>query len=144
MNSRFMKNGLLQIGALAMAFLVLFSSTSFLISTHFCAGEIASVSYFVPSDTCAMSAMEHSCENKQTTQVHKKSCCKSNFEIIDAEDFLNLENPLLYKELLQLALQNWSPFFLESSVELQFSSWEYYAPPIPYKNLNVLYETFLI
>jgi hypothetical protein len=53
-----MKNGLLKIGALAMAFLVRFSSNSFLISTHFCAGEVASGSCFVPSDICAMSAME--------------------------------------------------------------------------------------
>jgi|GEM_PF-3726786 hypothetical protein len=138
-----MKNELCKIGAFSMAFLVLFSSTSFLISTHFCAGKVANVSYFVPSDACSMN-MEQSCENKQTSERYKKSCCKSAFEIIDAADFLNLENPLLHKELFQLALQNWTLFFLESNVELEFSSWEYYTPPIACKNLNLFYETFLI
>ena len=126
-----------------MAFLVLFSSTSFLKSTHFCAGEIADVSYFVSSDNCA-SMLDEVCGNDLSIDlVKKKSCCETESEIHQGQDFSKVQSSVEFAQVLGLLHHNsYNALCIDS-----FKTYPIFKrngdPPISNK-LNILYCTFLI
>lgn len=137
---------IVKIGAVFMALLVLFSSTAFLKSTHYCAGEIADVSYFVSSDTCG-SMLEEICDvSSERSSVEKKSCCSTDAEIVQGQDFF--ENSITIS-LIKIT----SDFLFDRSEEvsnvsnLVFSNRNFYLgyrPPLVFHDFNILYDTFLI
>lgn len=130
-----------------MAFMVLFSTLSFNVSKHYCAGEIASVSYFLQADGCATEIVEPTCDPEKETQVHieKKSCCDTENDFVDGSDFLKDETKAVATTLhfcsIKLPFDN-----LVSSVEYisKEETFKLYHPPLVLKDITVLYETFLI
>lgn len=130
-----------------MALLVLFSTLSFNVSKHYCAGEIASVSYFVQADGCAVEEVEPVCDPKSETQAHieKKSCCDTEIDFVDGSDFFHNKTKII-AESLSFYLPA-SPFenLLFSVVETkQNKDVTFYQPPLLSKDVVVLYETYLI
>ena len=138
-----MKKTFVKIGAFLMALLVLFSSTSFLKSTHFCAGEIADVSYFVSSDNCA-SMLEEVCEDDSSVElVKKKSCCDTESEIHQGQDFSKEQSGVEIAQPLVFLHDNGistlpADFFIANKIFQKNGD-----PPVSEK-LNILYCTFLI
>lgn len=70
------------ISAVVLAFLVLVSSTSFMVGVHLCMGEIENIAFFSKAD---------SCEKEQTVppcHLHSKSpCCEDETVMHEADDF---------------------------------------------------------
>jgi hypothetical protein len=73
------------ISALLLAFLVLMSSTSFMVGMHLCRDEVKSVAVFSKAGQCPM--------HQQKAPVcpdHKKSdCCKDEVYVHEGDDFKN-------------------------------------------------------
>ncbi len=73
------------IGAILMAWLVLFSSTSFFIGIHLCMGDIQGVAFLSNVGTCAM--------EEQVPPCHKPvqdSCCEDETVVHDASEVIKL------------------------------------------------------
>jgi len=68
--------------ALSFAFLVLFSSSSFVVGVHFCGGDIQNVALFTKAEGCEMERKLPPC-HKQLS----KPCCEDETIIHDGEDF---------------------------------------------------------
>lgn len=141
-----MKKIVAKFGALLMALLVLFSSTSFLKSTHYCADQISDVSYFVVSENCG-AELEASCEVAiKDSSVEKRSCCSTDSEIIKAQNF-SKENNSLQETLAFLDYSIVSNDFLQISNKIFVPATANnfgYRQPFVLKKINILYETFLI
>lgn len=140
-----MKKLLQNIGTILMALLVLFSSLSFGVSKHYCAGEVSEVSYFVDVNGCEMPQQVASCDTSKIESVKKKSCCETTYHFVDGNDFPSKKITTLVSFDPQITIiQNWNFSFYLSQENLDSKSFfEYHSPPI-LKNRVVFYESYLI
>ena len=81
---------------LSVSILVCFAISSIGIGVHkhYCAGYLADISIYLPSDPCGMEEGEMSCHKK------KKKCCEDEFQ------FIQLDQDLQKKELSNLQLED--------------------------------------
>jgi hypothetical protein len=139
-----MKKWLRNIGTMSIALLVLFSSLSFGVSKHYCAGEVSNVSYFLSVDGCVMEKNISSCDTSESEGFNKKSCCETKYQFIDGNDFLQKD----IVSFITLEFDNVLFLYQEiSSIDIELVSENkniYYSPPILLTDRTVLFETYLI
>ncbi len=122
--------------SLILAFLVLFSTTSFTIEKHFCGDTLIDIAIFTEAKNCG--------ENMELTS--KKSCCKDETEVILGQDELN--TPVF--DDLQIENQVFLATFvvvysnLFESLPKQIIPFKDYSPPIVVTDIQVLDQVFLI
>ncbi|HNQ27577.1 MAG TPA: hypothetical protein PKL92_06605 [Aquaticitalea sp.] len=130
-----------KIFSVAMALLVLFSTTSFKVDKHFCGGILIDTAVFSQAQKCETETFG----TADGTTV-KKDCCKDISEIIKGQDQLKLTK----FEDLQLGQQ-----FIVASFEYTFSNLfenlnrqivphNDYSPPNLVKDIHVLDRVFII
>jgi len=129
-----------------MALLVLFSTLSFNVSKHYCAGEIASVSYFLHAEGCGMEEEKYSCDQDFETQhVDKKSCCDTEIDFVDGSDFFqkqtNITSANTDFQFFNFPLEDltFNEENLKERIQLKL-----YSPPLLVIDKVVLYEIYLI
>jgi len=125
-----------------MASLVLFSTLSFSIQKHICADEVADVAIFGTLERCEMPDEGHTDDKSGFT---KESCCQDEVHFIQG---LNAELKTSVKSFGQLpvfaALFTYTYLNLFENLEKESNSFLSYSPPIVVKNIQILYDTFLI
>ena len=128
-----------------MALLVLFSSLSFGVSKHYCAGEVSEVSYFVEVNGCEMPKQVAACDTSKTESIEKKSCCETKYQFVDGNDFPSKKINTLVSFDTQIAVIHVLSFSFSLSQENLYSKsfFQYHSPPI-LKNRVVVYESYLI
>ena len=132
--------------ALILAFIVIFSSLSFTVEKHVCMDEVTDVSFFTEADSCGM--QDDECkpeETGETSSFDEKNCCTNIHELIQGnqqeqqaiDGFEISQVPFIiayaytYLNLFEDNIDN-SPFT------------DYSSPPLNDKDIQVLYQTFLI
>lgn len=116
-----------------MALLVLASTVSWTVDKHICMGRVMDISLFAHADDCGMGMdIEKSCCDEESFTLQGQDDLKLSFEnfYLDQHVFLV---PLLqtYFELFGIDAEAPDPF-----------SW--YNPPPLIREVQVLYQTFLI
>ena len=112
-----MKQFLTKISSFTLAFLVLFSTFSFTVDTHYCGDFLVDISFTGESDACGMS-MEKISE--------KKNCCKNEVHQIEGQDTLQTNKDL----------------FVEVDTENNF--YKNFSPPDFSFDYQISYQSFLI
>ena len=138
-----MKRFLHKIGATVLAFVVLFSSFSFTMDTHYCGEFVVDTAYFGKAKGCGMD--EAKMATKDQVSVTKKSCCKNVTEFVSAPEFKNTQIiQLTQNQLVFVAsfVSSYAQLFKESILQKTFYS--DFSPPDILENIQVLYQTFLI
>ncbi|WP_117884753.1 HYC_CC_PP family protein [Aureibaculum luteum] len=137
-----MKKNILKISALFMAVILLFSTLSFTVHKHICAGEVSDIALFGNLESCNMH--DNNTDNNLTSFV-KESCCQDNAQFIKGsnaelktsktsqDDFTVLTSVFLY-----------TYFNSYESIDKNSNDFKDYFPPIVIKDIPVLYESFLI
>ncbi len=125
--------------AIALSTVVLASTTSFSVYSHFCGAFLQDISFFAPGDGCGME-MADSCD----ADHEKPSCCNDEHDSIKGQDDIKLSS---FDFALDIA-------FLPSNTKQDFSALQIYKEsgtenmvytrPPPDTPLFILYETFLI
>ncbi|MET2983971.1 HYC_CC_PP family protein [Aureibaculum conchae] len=135
-----MKKGFLKISALLMAFLTLFSTLSFTIEKHICNGNISDVAVFDDLERCNMPEENHV---KDLQGFEKESCCKDEIHYVQGSNAeLKISQKLQAKVFAVLFTYTYLNFF--ENLEKDSTSFLSYSPPIVIKDIQVLYDTFLI
>ncbi|OIQ27956.1 MAG: hypothetical protein BM564_11205 [Bacteroidetes bacterium MedPE-SWsnd-G2] len=132
-----------KLSAMMLAIVVLFSSVSFTVDKHFCAGNLIDVSILSSVERCGGDAMKsYESEHQSLT----KGCCKDVREIVEGVDVLNIKPSLKYVfsvcDLPQDLNFEFNSFVAPQSKK-QFVLGLYNGPPKA-PNLQVLYQSFLI
>ena len=140
------KQFLLKIGTFGLALLVLFSAMSFNVSKHYCAGEVASISYFLDMADCDMEQEKKCCdENAAEQKIEQESCCDTEIDFINGSNFLQKETII--------TATNSNIYFFYSLFKTSLFSLDKpkgnnelipYSPPILLADIVVLYETYRI
>lgn len=138
-----MKSVFKKIGAILAAFLVLFSTFSFTVDSHYCGEFLVDTSYFGKADGCGMEkAIDR--VSKEVT-IKKKSCCKDITEFVKAPNFEKQELLKVNKEqayFIYAYTYSFINLFKETQVRNEF--YKDFSPPDLQQDYQVLYQSFLI
>lgn len=140
--------------SLTLALLILVSSVGFSLDTHYCKGELKTVSLFSKAKNChdvkAKSVNKH-CNhsspsyNPETT-LKKKDCCQ-NITYHFLSDFNKKENPeniVVNLKLVKSLFAANSAFFTNHVCSAENQTFTHYKPPLISKNISPLYQIFLL
>ena len=125
-----------------MAFVVLFSTLSFTINMHYCGETLVETAVFQKAKGCGMEMNRPSTEGCAIT---KKNCCDNKQLAIEGQDELQLS-----AEKIEFQHQVFLTSFVYAYVSL-FEGFQEdivplndYSPPLVERDIQVLYEVFLI
>ena len=127
-----------------MAFVLLFTTTSFTIDMHYCGDTMVDFSFFHNVDTCGMEKAEiaATCENPV---LSKKSCCSDEQVLINGQDDLKDNfSKLTFEQQIFVASFTYSYISLFEGTATNEVAFFDYAPPFVKRDVQVLHQTFLI
>jgi hypothetical protein len=130
--------------SILLAVLLLGSSTGITYAQHFC-GEFEMLSKVTLGEThlsCGMAMEASGCEDNDSETHH---CCDTQYTAVSIDDnFTKANYDVGFYQTL--AIVSFASFILENvvSYETSVDNYNLYHPPPSYKNITVLYETFLI
>ncbi len=134
-----MKKLFYKISAVVLSFIVLFSTMSFTIDKHFCGETLIDVAYFGKADDCGMKM------KVDQQKMKKKKCCKNETEVIESPTFDKEKITTVTPENITFViyhLYSYINIFQEISIEKEY--YKDFSPPDLERDIQVLYETFLI
>jgi len=128
--------------AFAMAFVVLFSTTSFALNMHYCGDTLVETALFNKAKGCGMEMQNPSTEGCSIT---KKNCCDDKQLVVEGQDELQLQvNKISFDQQVFLASFVYTYILLFDGIENNVSSFEAYKPPLVIRQIFKLDETYLI
>lgn len=123
------------------AFLVIFSSSNFMVGLHICAGQIQNIALFGKADGCEKEKKLPACHRHESMP-----CCQDETIIHDADDFQ--ANPVQLDFTSHATFEVIEPAVILSEVisSTAVSSPRYYNydPPLRTCDLTVAFQSFLI
>lgn len=134
-----MKEFLTKISAFSLAFLVLFSTFSFTVDTHYCGDFLIDVSFMGEAEGCLSTI---SSENILQT----KNCCKDEVQQFKGQDELRLTNfdkiSFEKQQFLFAFIISYQNTF--STTQVEKINLNGSLPPEIHQNYQVTYQSFLI
>lgn len=137
-----MKKVFHKIMSISMAFVVLFSTMSFVINMHYCGDTLVETAFFQKAKGCGMEMETPSTEGCSVT---KKSCCNDEQLVIGGQNELQLHvDKISFEQHLFIASFVYSYHNLFESLGEHITSYKQYIPPLVVRQLYKLDETYLI
>jgi len=137
------KKAFLHIISILLALLVLFSTFSFTVSTHICGGEVTDYSLVGNVEPCEMPQSGHN--KKEEISLHTIPCCQYIVETIESSN----DELTIVKEFDVQQLQFVTSFLycytnVFEALSEPIVPFKDYPPPLVTKDIQILYDTFLI
>lgn len=143
--------------ALAMAFLMFFTSVGFTIDLHYCRGELKTFSLIGKAKSCheigkGMKNCPHhnkmmKKEQSKENSIAQKGCCSNrtlHFQA-DYDQQTQVNNAVVNTLEFQSFVVAFVQIFLNSPVlEIENLTYKYYKPPLIARDIYVLLETYLL
>lgn len=127
--------------SIAMALLLLASTTSWTVGKHYCMGHLIDVSLFEKAENCGMDMPMP--DSDIAVMERDDSCCSDELIVVEGQDDLKLsfDEIDLDQQLFLVALAYIN--LLQVQTE-QYVPHEHYPPPLLVKDIQLLDEIFLI
>lgn len=129
------------ISAIILAFLVFFSSTSFMVGFHFCQGKIQKVALFTKAEGCKMPTQVPSCHKHVTNP-----CCDDEVVFHEASSFKGSVDQIQLHAPAAVDLSLPPVLISEIIPAASVARTEYYNydPPLRSVDLSLTHRVFLI
>jgi len=128
-----------------LALVVLFSSLSFTVNQHLCHGKVVSTSYFTKAKSCGMNIGFCKNDNSSESHLNRTSCCKDITEFIQGNDTEQQALACFEMPQIQFVTAFICPYIIPLSTYVEKDNFsDYHPPPLIDKDIQVLYQTFLI
>lgn len=126
-----------------MALIVLLSSFSFAIESHYCGDILVDTSLFGKAESCGMDGPHKTFSEENNFE--NKDCCNNELLVIDGqEDFkTSLENFNFEKQLLVVSFI-YSYIYLYEGADSEITPFRSYSPPLLIRDVQTLDQVFLI
>ena len=138
-----MKKVFHKISSVCLALIVLLSTVSFTIDSHYCGDTLVDSSLFGHVETCGMEVQQQSPSSE--CDISKKDCCSDEQVIVEGQDTLKTSFDKLDKDqqlFVAAFIHTYINLFFESQEDL--NSYRDYTPPPLVRDIQVLDQTFLI
>ena len=134
------------ISSFILAFIILFFSAGFKISTHYCGDVLVTTKLTtnVVAEGCGMEMNIESDCNSDAPLASDKNCCKDNLINLEIEDDYqptDLDVSNLNFEFINAYVYVFFNNYFQESHNFNFRE---YSPPLPQQNIIVEQQTFLI
>ncbi|PWK20128.1 hypothetical protein LX92_04071 [Maribacter polysiphoniae] len=137
-----MKKVLHKIMSFAMAVVVLFSTMSFTVDMHFCGDILVEAAIFHKAKGCGMEMQKPSTEGCTLT---KKNCCDNEKLVVDGQNELQQQvDHISFDQQVFIASFVYTYLNLFEGLDNNVSSYEEYEPPLVFRQIFKLDETYLI
>jgi hypothetical protein len=138
-----MKSTFQHIISLFLAFLVLVSTQSYSINTHYCGNILVDKAIMKPAKKCAMHDMQS--HSNHENEMQKDDCCSDEVEWIDGQDQLKIQSTDFELPNLVFVEAFLHAFLFNISIVKEKKSPSYEDPPPLYqKDLQAFYQVYLI
>ena len=135
----FIKN----ITALFLAFLVLFATMSLTINEHYCGDILVDVTVYSNANSCGMDVQPSQITSQNL--ITKKVCCINEHIVKEGQSELNIsDNSLSFDQQLFAASFIYSYINLFEGLDNKITPFKDYHLPLVDKDIQVLYQSFLI
>tara|TARA_R110002073_G_scaffold57778_2_gene146575 strand:+ start:18520 stop:18936 length:417 start_codon:yes stop_codon:yes gene_type:complete len=138
-----MKKVFYKISSACLALIVLLSTVSFTVDSHYCGDTLVDSSIFGHVETCGMEVQQQSPSSE--CDISKKDCCSDEQVIVEGQDTLKTSFDKLDKDqqlFVAAFIHTYINLFFESQEDL--NSYRDYTPPPLVRDIQVLDQTFLI
>ena len=138
-----MKKVFYKISSFCLALIVLLSTVSFTVDSHYCGDTLVDSSLFGHVETCGMEVQQQSPSSE--CDISKKDCCSDEQVIVEGQDTLKTSFDKLDKDqqlFVAAFIHTYINLFFESQEDL--NSYRDYTPPPLVRDIQVLDQTFLI
>jgi hypothetical protein len=137
-----------------MALLMLLSSTGFSMDIHYCQNQFAGFSFIGKASCCKKAVNTKPCHSVKTkklngiNQAEKDNCCHNESIVIEKAD-LDATN-VQYGTINDIQFDfvvvpvSVAEFLINYNAQLDVVPFDQYKPPLPDRDIQVLYQTFLI
>ena len=139
-----MKKVFHKISSVCLALIVLLSTVSFTVDSHYCRDTLVDSSLFGHVETCGMEVQQNNAFSSECN-ISKKDCCSDEQVTIKGQDTLKTSFDKLERgqQLFVAAfVHTYILLFVEPQAEL--NSYKDYTPPPLVRDIQVLDQTFLI
>ncbi len=124
-----------------MALLVLISTVSFTVSSHYCGTYLVDKAVFSEAHKCGM---EKDLSPIEACEVTKKSCCKDEVTHVKGQDTLDkISHDVTFQKMF-LEVFVYSYVNLFESLDQYIIPFKEYSPPLLVRDVHLLDEVFLI
>ena len=149
------KNLFHRIAAISLASLMLLFSTGFSMDVHYCQDQLKGVSFIGKAKSCHERQEKPSChktkmvchtQNDSITNNAQDNCCHNEKLVIKKAE-VNATSPQLVSEKniqFDFVFAFVVVFIQQYIVQMQVQPYEHYKPPLPDRDVLILYQTFLI
>lgn len=139
-----MKKAFHKIASILMAFVVLLSTMSFTVNSHFCGDMLVGTSYFVKAESCGMDMKQET--KSEDCSVMKKNCCQDVASVVEGQDTLKITSfdQLSFDQQVFIASFYYSYNILFEGIHDKVVPFKNYVPPLVIKDIHVLDEVYLI
>ncbi len=143
-----------RITAISMALLLLVSSTGFSMDVHYCQDQLKKISFFGKATSCHEKQSTPACHKTKKTCHHKANnlaeadednCCHNETIVIEKSD-VEAPSPqlaMLQDTKLEFVALVLAAYIFNYNVESDFHPDKFYKQPVPDRDIQVLYQTFL-
>jgi hypothetical protein len=117
-------------------------------NTHFCGGKAVKTTFSLGlgNPNCGMEDMSKDCENlpSEQEQVSTKPCCENHHQVLQTDDTAKTQqishgvNPVFFAALVRTIIL---PAIFSDKGQNTYAE---YSPPLPERDVQVLFQTFLI
>lgn len=129
--------------AVLMSFVVLFSTTSFAITKHYCGDTLIDTAVFNKAETCGMEMDLDS--TVEGCSVIKENCCNDEQILIDGQDEVQIQfDKISFEQKVFIASFIYSYVNLFEGLDKNVSSFQEYVPPIVTNQIYKIHESYLI
>ena len=126
-----------------MALLVLLSTVSFTVESHYCRGILVDSSLLGHVETCGMEVQQK--PSSSDCNITKKDCCSDEQITIKGQETLKTSFDKIEKSqqiFVAAFIHTYLNLFFEPQTD--FNSFKDYSPPLLVRDIQVLDRTFLI
>ena len=131
-----------------LSILVLFGSTSFTVSMHFCMEQMESIAFFKDAQECEMMTQTPPChkdeDNTEGDHEDVDGCCEDRVNLIEGQDEFKEAVSVSVPSLQFFAVLYAAAFHSLASPLLESYNYKTYFPPIIERDIPVLVQSFII
>lgn len=128
-----------------LAVLILLSTSSFTVDMHFCCKQLVDIAVWNKAKTCTEKVQKKDSPLKQCTTLQEKDCCSNQTVVKTGDDTIKkAQTQLEYKNIIFLNTFYYTYLNLFEGLEENIVPFKQYRPPLISKDIQTLYETYLI
>lgn len=140
-----MKSFITKILSILLAVTVLYSTSTFVVDMHFCCNQLVDMAILGKAKPCDKKIKDNTDQSSKRCLVIDQNCCSDKTFIKEGDDSIKTASfKLDAKTIVFINAFHYSYKNLFEGLEENVTPFREYAPPLIWKNILVLHETFLI